>query len=255
MNKAPVLFISHGSPMRVVENTPVNHFLSNLANRLPPIKGILIISPHWETRDMRYTQKSQLGIIYDFWGFPDELYQVRYRTHNPNWLQTALVNSLSKEVLSPDSRDLDHGAWSILYLLYPEAEVPVIGLSLPIDASLNELYRLGHQLKDLREKGIMIIASGMATHNLSLLSRNGAPHDWAKSFVGWLQKKVSSKDIDHLLNYRQIAPFAEVAHPRDEHLRPLFIALGATGMEEESALLHESWEYGSGNNSCWGWGL
>lgn len=254
MVKAPALFLSHGSPMRVLENTPARAFLQALPQQLPDINGAVIISPHWETPNLQYTQQGKLQAIYDFWGFPPELSEIHYEADNPVWLQSALEGALADIPAKRVVRGLDHGAWSVLYLMYPAGKLPTIGLSLPQHASLEDLYALGERLASLREQGIMIITTGMATHNLRLFDGQGRRQEWANTFTAWLQHTVAEGNTKALLAYRELAPFAEIAHPRDEHLRPLFIALGAA-KGEQSVLLHDSWEYGTGNNSSWAWGL
>ncbi|WP_159084022.1 DODA-type extradiol aromatic ring-opening family dioxygenase [Saccharobesus litoralis] len=249
---APVLFLSHGSPMRLIEPSAATEFLSELPQQLPEIKGIVVISPHWQTAKLSYTSSEQLNPIYDFYGFPPQLSKIPYSVKNPRWLQQTLINQLGQQGLAQDKRGLDHGAWSLLYFMYPKADIPTIGLSLPRDYTPLDLYQLGQQLAPLRQQGILILASGMATHNLSRLNQSGIRQTWADEFVLWLQEKVATQDIDSLINYRTLAPNAATAHPTDEHLLPLFIALGAA-QHETSTLLHDSWEFGTANNSCWGW--
>ncbi|GDY24459.1 dioxygenase [Agarivorans sp. Toyoura001] len=248
---APVLFLSHGSPMRVLESSPANTFLKSLAGRIATPKAIVVVSPHWETTGLHFTQQAQLETIYDFWGFPNALNQIKYLPDSPEWLHQTLKRSLPH--VAGTKRGLDHGAWSLLHLMYPKQNVPVVGLSLPRDASLAELYALGEQLAALRAQGIMLVTSGMATHNLAALAYQGEPYSWALAFVEWLQHAVEQCNIQALLNYRQLAPGAQQSHPRDEHLRPLFVALGAAGAQP-AKLIHDSWELKNGNNSSWLWG-
>jgi 4,5-DOPA dioxygenase extradiol len=257
MTIAPSVYLSHGSPMRVLEDTPARTFLMTLPDSLPAIKGIVIISPHWETDGLCFTQVETLKTIYDFGGFPAELNSIVYAAKSPTWLQQALAASLAENNIEARGikRGLDHGAWSVLSLMYPNADVPVVGLSLPTEVSLPALYKLGQSLNGLRQQGIMIVTTGMATHNLREFRYQGRMETWACSFVDWLQEAVNNKDIDALFDYQTLAPYAYKAHPRDEHLRPLFIAIGASDNNEKSQLLHNSWEFGTGNNSSWAWGL
>ena len=253
---APVLYLSHGSPMRVLEDTPARDFLSNLPSSLPEVNGIVVVSAHWETDGLYYTQDTHLETIHDFGGFPDALYQIHYPAQSPGWLQRALTEQLSDSGIrvSGDNRGLDHGAWSVLCLMYPDAGIPVVGLSLP-SATLRSLHALGQALKPLRLQGVMIMTTGMPTHNLGEFRRDGGRKEqWATEFVDWLQDKVANQDLAALFDYQSVAPNARRAHPTDEHLRPLFIALGAAEGEPPS-LIHDSWELGNGNNSSWAWGL
>ena len=254
--KAPVLYLSHGSPMRVIEHSPAKDFLQQLPKHLPVPKGVLIISPHWETAGLYYTQAGVLETIHDFYGFPEELYRYQYAPQNPMWLEQITANVLSHSGLptKPMDRGLDHGAWSVLSLMYPDANIPTLGLSLPNNASTVELFELGETLASLREQGIMIVTTGMATHNFSEFKQAGAPDEWAVNFVSWLQENVRKKQYESILAYREHHPYGKRAHPTDEHLRPLFITLGAS-QDDTLELLHDSWEMANGNNSSWGCGL
>jgi len=256
MSTAPVLYISHGSPMRVIERSPARDFLVDLGQSISNIKGIVVISPHWETQGVYYSTSKHPETIHDFYGFSKALYQQQYSVASPQWLQMALQECLSVQNirLRGVDRGLDHGAWSVLKLMYPSGDIPVAALSLPINHSLETLYQLGVALKELREQGIMIVTTGLATHNLSELARLGEPQYWAVEFIDWLQQKVQEKNMDALFNYRSQAPFAEKSHPTDEHLMPLYIALGAAG-EQDTQLIHQSWELRNANNSSWAWGL
>ena len=261
----PVLFLSHGSPMRVLENSPAARFLSELGNTLPRPNAIVVISPHWETDELYFSEQPVLDTLYDFYGFPPALSQILYPAKSPAELHQQLLNCAANaslpllQRLTGKNRGLDHGAWSLLHLMYPQYDIPVVGLSLPMRASIEQLYQLGQQLAPLREQGVLIIASGMSTHNLSLLKRSGAegelPEPWAQDFINWLKPRVADNAISELVNYRQLAPAAVQAHPRDEHLRPLFIAMGAgaNGGLNKPQLIHDSWELKNGSNASWMW--
>ncbi|MCE2594803.1 dioxygenase [Motilimonas cestriensis] len=251
---APVLFLSHGSPMRVIEQSAANFFLRELGQHIARPKAIVIVSPHWETQGVAFTQQNRLETIHDFWGFPQPLNEINYPAQSADWLQNSLSNCLTAQNISHRgiARGLDHGAWSVLYLMYPKADIPTVGLSLPRNFSLSQLHQLGGALTPLREQGIMIVTTGMATHNLSEFSLTGEPCEWAKLFSQWLKHKVATNDMASLLQYRSQAPAATLSHPTDEHLRPLFIALGA-GSGGKASLIHESWELKNGNNASWQW--
>ncbi|WP_434339654.1 DODA-type extradiol aromatic ring-opening family dioxygenase [Motilimonas cestriensis] len=251
---APAFFLSHGSPMRVIEQSAANSFLRKLSHNIAIPKAIVIVSPHWETQGVAFTQQDNLATIHDFWGFPPQLSEIIYPAQSNHELQQHLSNCLTAKNISHRgiARGLDHGAWSVLYLMYPNADIPTVGLSLPKNFSLKQLHQLGEALIPLRKQGIMIITTGMVTHNLSEFSTSGEPSEWAKLFSQWLKEKVSKNDIASLLQYRSLAPAAALSHPTDEHLRPLFIALGA-GAGNKASLIHESWELKNGNNTSWQW--
>ncbi len=240
--------------MRVLENSSANQFLRELSHQYDEPKGIVIISAHWESSGLQLSTQSPLDTIHDFWGFPPELHKVIYPANSAQWLQESLHQAIEKGGfnVSRVDRGLDHGAWSILKLMYPNSAVPIVALSLPADKNLSEIYELGQALGKLREQGIMIIGSGSATHNLSALAHGGSPSHWALAFVDWLQDKVANNNLDELLDYRQLAQGGTMSHPLDEHLRPLFIAMGA-GQGSPAELIHDSWELKNINNSSWAW--
>ena len=155
--------------MRVLEDSPAKNFLQRLGEKVSNIRGLVVVSPHWETTNLQFSSGETLETLYDFYGFPEQLQQIKYPAANPKWLQQALQQNLTKASIGAVGalRGLDHGAWSVLSLMYPQAQVPCIGLSLSASMDLAGLYTLGQALIPLREQGIAIITTGMATHNLS----------------------------------------------------------------------------------------
>lgn len=251
----PSLFISHGSPNRVLDKSAAKVFLENLAEKIKKPTAIVIFSAHWMSRDLEITNHEELQTIHDFIGFSADLHRIKYKAKQPKWLFKKVSHELNQKSIKykVTNRGLDHGAWSVLSLSYPNAEIPVIALSLPIYDSLNEYLKLGEALKELRKDDILIIGSGSATHNLSKLSRNSSPDHWAIDFVTWLQKAVENKDYEQLTNIYSCHPSARIAHPSLEHYVPLLIAAG-TAKNEEAKLIHDSYELGNLNNSCFKFG-
>lgn len=242
----PVLFLSHGSPAMLLEDDPARTVLQHLAPHLPTPKSILCISPHWQTAGVALSCAVEPETIHDFYGFPAPLYRIQYPVPGAPQLAEQLQASLASggtRVKLVD-RGLDHGAWTPLKLLYPEGQVPVLGMSLPAGQTASQLYALGRQLTHLRSEGVMIIASGTATHNLGMMAAPGTPAPtWAVEFQQWLLQHLQQRS-DHLLDWQQQAPHARLAHPTTEHLDPLWVALGAA---EGAAprVLYQGYSYGS----------
>ncbi|WP_370980946.1 class III extradiol ring-cleavage dioxygenase [Agaribacterium sp. ZY112] len=246
-------FISHGPPDRLLYNSPAKQFLEKFPNLLTKkAKAIVVISAHWQSRELCISQTGKLDSQHDFWGFPKDLYNFSYQSEQPAWLSDAINKSLNTHSLKakPVSYKLDHGIWSVLKLAYPNQQIPLAALSLPQVNDLKKLYELGQALSDLRQQGVLILASGSATHNLRALSLSGQTPLWAKHFVTWLQRCVAEWDIDQLCQPYKYCEHAQLAHPSLEHYAPLLIAMGAA-KKSSTRLIHESWEYGSLNNSSW----
>ncbi len=251
----PSLFISHGAPNRVLSNSSAKDFLKSLAKDLPEPKAIIVFSAHWLSHDLEISNNEELSTIHDFMGFSAELHKVQYEAKQPKWLFNKICALLQEKEIAykKNSRGLDHGAWSVLSLSYPKGNIPITALSVPRYKNLNDYLLLGEAFKELRREGILIIGSGGATHNLSRLSHGSTPEPWAVDFVAWLQKCVQDKNYAELTNLYDAHPSATIAHPSLEHYVPLLIAAGAA-MHEQSMLIHDSYEFGSLNNSCFSFG-
>lgn len=243
---APVWFISHGAPDLVLRDQPATQFLATL--RLGGIKGLVVISAHWFSRsELQINIEPSPALMYDFYGFPEPLYQIRWPARSPQWLQEAVGDQLLLAGLpaTPVHRELDHGVWSPLSLMDPQSEIPLVQLSIPANFTPPQLWQLGEALQGLRAQGIGILASGAITHNLRALGPDDSPvPGWARTFVSWLEQTMEQGDRTALEDYRARAPGAVESHPHDDHLRPLFVALGAAGSDRPTRL-HQSWDYGS----------
>lgn len=244
----PAVFISHGAPDLPIRNGAATQFLKNLGQQLPNPKAILVISAHWNTGKPTVSAASQPKTIHDFSGFPTALYQLTYPAPGAPDLAVRVASLLANAGLACDihsSRGLDHGAWTPLMLIYPAANVPVLQLSIQHFAGTEHHYRLGQALQPLRQEGVLIFASGAATHNLGAFdSRYDAdPPAWVQMFDEWLANAIVQGNKDALLNYRQLAPYAIENHPTEEHLLPLFVALGAS--TANGTQLHRSYTYGA----------
>ena len=245
--KQPAIFVSHGSPMLMFEPVPARDFMSRLGAELGRPAAILSVSAHWETSAPRASTAEHPETIHDFGGFPDELYRVQYPAPGaPDLAREAVarLNAAGFGALADGRRGLDHGAWVPLALMYPDAEVPVAQLSIQPALGPAHHIALGRALAPLREKDVLILASGSATHNLGTMEygRHDSPPGWAVAFDDWLASALESGDEGALAEYRRRAPYAREAHPRDEHLMPVFVAFGAGSGARR---LHRSFTHGS----------
>jgi 4,5-DOPA dioxygenase extradiol len=232
MARLPSVFISHGSPMHALQPGPAGEAWAALGRDLPRPKAILIASAHWETNVPMLTGSPRPETIHDFSGFPEPLYKLRYPVPGaPGLAQRA--QSLLKEAGFTagidGTRGLDHGAWAPLLYAYPDADIPVVQLSLQPDFGPTHHVALGRALRKLAEEEVLVIGSGHLTHNLRDFDRSGraAPAPYAKEFQHWVFEKIEARSLDELAEYRSLSPHGVRAHPTDEHFLPLFVALGA----------------------------
>jgi len=242
---ASVLFVAHGSPLLTLQPGAAGAALAELATTLQRPQAVLVISPHWETELATVGTASQLDTIHDFGGFDPALYAIQYPpSGSPQGAQQVVeaLKTAGLTVTTDPRRGLDHGAWVPLRYLFPAADVPVVPLSIQHPGGPEHAYRVGQALAPLTEQGWLIVASGNITHNLrdwQQASRGGAVDtSYAQRFSDWVAAQLSSGQVEPLLHYRDRQPDAELAHPRDEHLLPLFTALGAAGEGAGARAIH-----------------
>jgi len=251
MKSLPSLFVSHGSPMLAVEDSPARRFLMAWPCRNPRPQAILVVSAHWQSRGGPEVGFAANPVtLYDFGGFPRDLYEINYPAPGaPDLAAQAaqLLRDAGFRVGYNTKRGMDHGAWIPLCLMYPKADVPVFQVSLIRNAGPEEHYRLGMALRGLRDQGVIIIGSGSLTHNIQEFTGQ-RPYDppplWVTGFVDWMAETLTSGSSVELMDYREHAPFAERNHPTEEHLMPLFVALGAAGDFPFVDRVHSSNSYG-----------
>jgi 4,5-DOPA dioxygenase extradiol len=254
---APALFISHGAPTLALEPNPAHRFLRQLPQRLPRPLAILAVSAHWTTAQPAVSNAARPDTIHDFAGFPPQLYDLTYPAPGAPDLAEEVHGQLQAAgiaVTRDSHRGLDHGAWIPLRLMYPDADIPVTQLSIQPQLGPAHHLALGRALQALRRRGVLLLASGGLVHNLGRLDRSGGPPPWAARFEQWMTDAVVGGDLQGLLAYRERAPHAEDAHPTDEHLLPLFVALGAAGEHPRGSVLHRSFTYGSLSMACYAFG-
>ncbi|GAB3625288.1 aromatic ring-opening dioxygenase LigB [Pandoraea terrae] len=230
----PSLYVSHGAPLLAIEPGRTGPLLSALGRTLPRPKEILVISPHWTTPTPRVGSLAQQRTIHDFGGFPRELYELQYPAAGAPALaeRTAgLLRGAGLPAALDDQWGLDHGAWVPLRYLYPDADVPVTQLSLQRQQGPEYHYRVGQALAPLAREGVLILTSGSFTHNLHEVFRTQNEDEveapYLREFVAWFTEHMAALDLQALFDYRARAPHAQRAHPTDEHLLPIFVALGA----------------------------
>lgn len=227
--RMPALYIGHGAPP-LLDDPLWSGQLAAWAQDLPRPTAILIVSAHWESAPVSLTA-SGAPLVYDFGGFDQKYYRMTYETPDATALaqRIAAMMPAGEPVHQHASRGLDHGAWVPLRIMYPDADIPVLQMSLPTHDP-GRLLQLGARLRPLRDEGVLIIGSGFLTHGLPFLRefRIDAPAPgWSSDFDAWAAEALAAGDVDALANYRELAPGLPYAHPTVEHYTPLFVTLGA----------------------------
>jgi 4,5-DOPA dioxygenase extradiol len=245
----PSLFLSHGAPTLPSTDTPARTFLQELGGNLSRPRAILVISAHWETTVPTVSAVERNETIHDFGGFPRALYELQYPAAGAPWVAAQvfeLLRASGIECRTDYRRGLDHGAWVPLLLMYPQADIPVLQLSIQPHLGPGHHLLMGRVLAPLMQAGVLIIGSGSLTHDLSEFRGHGpndpAP-DWVNNFANWFHDSLTSGATEDLLDYRKKAPFATKNHPTEEHLLPLYAALGAAGEKPRTKRLHASSTY------------
>lgn len=230
----PVLFLSHGSPMTALGGDALSDAWIGMAAAMRRPAAILVVSAHWETQIPMVTGAAHLSTIHDFYGFPERLYTLRYPAPGSPELAQRIKALLTRQGFATGidpTRGLDHGAWVPLRTLFPDADIPVLQLSLQAGRCARHHLALGAALAPLVHEGVLLVASGHMTHNLADYMRGGAegPRAQTRAFRDWVHARLLGGDRDVLLDWHDLAPHAAFAHPTPEHFLPLFVALGAAG--------------------------
>ena len=232
----PALFVPHGAPTFALRPGAAGAALVAAARALAHPRAIVIVSAHWDTATPTVGFAERPDTIHDFWGFPEELYTLRYPATGCREAAQEVVAAIAAAglpVQRDEQRGLDHGAWIPLRLMFPDADMPVIPLSLQSQGGPEAAWRLGRALAPLAARGFLVIGSGNVTHNLRDFQiawrQGGQTPDYVRAFADWMADRLAAHDLAALLDYRQQAPGAVQAHPTDEHLLPLYVALGAAG--------------------------
>lgn len=251
----PSYFFAHGAPSIVLEENEYTKLLKQFKDHTPKPKAIVLFSAHWEESIQTVSAADTYETIYDFGGFQDELYQMTYPAKNNRKLVEQIQSLFTNhgfENVRNEKRGLDHGAWAVLKLLYPDADIPVVALSVNRYLTNEQQYQIGKSLAELREQNVLIIGSGGTVHNLRRLNwQSEGIDEWAEQFDNWIQHKLESWDTEALFQYRELAPNAQDAVPTNEHFIPLLLAMGTGDTNRQAKLLHRSFQYGNLSLSCW----
>ncbi len=240
--------------MLALSATPAQAFLRSLGGSLPRPRAIVVASPHFLAREPVVVADPQPPMIYDFGGFPDELYRITYPAPGEPVLAgevAKLIRAAGLPVHLVGERGFDHGTWVPLSLMFPEADIPIVQLSIQPEEDAEYHLRLGRALEPLRDEDVLIVGTGAMTHNLRELMTGGLkpadapPEDWALAFTNWIAEKAEAGDADALVGYATTAPSALRAHPADDHFLPFFVALGAAGDGAHGERIHASIEHGA----------
>ena len=242
ISRTPVLYLSHGAPPLADDPTWRAELAAVSAGMRKPT-AILIVSAHWEAAPLTLAATETVPLVYDFWGFPEHYYQVQYAAPGAPELAAQvrkLVQVPGTPVDDDPTRGLDHGAYVPLKEMYPDADIPVLQMSLPTKDPYR-LMELGRRLRPLRDEGVLIVGSGFITHGLPFLTRenwldhSAPPPGWSSDFDAWAGEALARGDVDTLAAYAAEAPGMPYAHPTVEHYIPLFVTLGAA-TEPDAAL-------------------
>jgi len=246
IKKMPALFIGHGTPMNAIEDNEYTRNWLKMAGEFPKPKAILAISAHWYTNGSKITDDAQPKMIYDMYGFPDELYKVVYGAPGAPELAHLTKNLIKRDVKIDKSWGLDHGTWSVLCKMYPEEDIPVYQLSVDSSASAETHFKIGQEISSLREKGVLILGSGNVVHNLSEIGWEiEGGHPWADDFDNYIKNKIISRENKDVIDYKSAGKSSELAFYTPDHYFPLLYVLGASKEDDKLTIFNDSRTLGS----------
>ena len=247
MSKMPVLFVGHGSPMNAIEDNVYSKTWREIGERIPKPKAIISISAHWFTNGTKVMNEEQPRTVYDMYGFPKELYEVKYDPPGSINLAKIAKELITKESEYDNSWGIDHGTWSVLVHMFPEKDIPLFQISVDAHALAEEHYRIGKELSSLREEGVLIFTSGNVVHNLRCVDWNmgNKGFEWAYQFDDFILDNILKNNHDSILSYEDLGEIAKLAVPTTDHFYPLLYALGASNEEDKVTVFNQSGELGS----------
>jgi 4,5-DOPA dioxygenase extradiol len=253
-DKMPVLFIGHGSPMNAILDNNFTQHLSKISQNFERPNAILVISAHWLTTGKTFVSVNPSPkTIYDFGGFPAALYQVKYEPKGSPEMAKALIKEVkSMSIIEEHERGLDHGAWTVLRHIYPDADVPVFQMSIDYSKPPQFHYELAKELQNLRKKGVLILGSGNIVHNLRQMDwqNPAAGFDWAKEFDEIVKTNINSRNFQQLVDYQALGSAAKLSIPTPDHYYPMLYSLGLSDKNEEIKYTYEGLEMGSISMRC-----
>lgn len=254
MNKRmPAFFIAHGSPLNIILDNDYTNVLKNIKNNIDEPKAILIISAHWKTRGAYVNISQKPKQIYDFYGFPEELYNIKYEPLGAKDYGHSVADKLKEfYIKTTEEWGLDHGAWGILKHIYPEADIPVFQLSLNGLKDNKYHYELGKKLSFLRNEGVLILGSGNIVHNLMRMKDEmySEPHSFAVDFEKNIKDSLINNRHEDIINYNNLGQIAKLSVPTDEHFLPLLYLIGMQEEDEKAEFIYEGFQNGSMSMTC-----
>ena len=244
MNRMPVLFVGHGTPMNAIEDNEFSRQWRRIGKLLPRPEAVVSVSAHWFTKGTRVSDAPKTKMVYDMYGFPDELYQVAYPAPG-----SPRFAGLAKQLLAAQADNtwgLDHGSWSVLRRLFPMADVPVFQISVDRTATAMEHFEMGRKLRELRDQGALILGSGNVVHNLSRVnwSMNGG-YPWAEAFDRYIQDNVLRREFENVVHYQNAGASSEAAFFLMDHFAPLLYVLGASDDNDQITVFNDACTLGS----------
>ena len=253
--KQPVLFIGHGNPMNAISDNNFTKSLKKISETIEKPEAIVVISAHWQTKGTSITLSDDPRQIYDFYGFPKELYNVVYQPKGKEKLSNYIIETLNTEgiiVTGVDYWGLDHGSWAILTHIFPKGDIPVLQLSLDADLDVDSHYQIGKKLSFLRDMGVLVIGSGNIVHNLQDMGKEtlSEPYSWAVEFDRYIADSISSGNHNNLIDYKQAGECAEISLPTDEHYLPLIYVAAMQTPGEKTEFLYDEIHHSSLSMRC-----
>jgi len=242
----PVIFIGHGSPMNAIEENEYTKGWKEIKKYIQKPAAILSISAHWVTNGTKVSTVENPKTIHDFYGFPKELYDVEYKAKGSTEIALKTIGLLDGFATADNSWGLDHGTWSVLNVMYPNADIPVYQMSIDMNAMPQELFEIGKKLKSLRDSNILIMGSGNIVHNLGIMNysmKDG--FDLAIEFNDYITEKIEQRDFESIFNYKNLGNAASLSVPTTEHFDPLLYVLGATSESDKVTIFNKSYMAGS----------
>ncbi len=245
--RLPALFVGHGNPMNAVEDNAYSRAWAELGEKLPRPQAILCVSAHWMTQGRSLVHVGRKPrTIHDFGGFPRELFAQAYPAPGAPEAAAATLELLQTHHVAPDEEwGLDHGAWSVLIRMFPNADAPVFQLSLDLGMPPLAHLELARELKTLRERGVLIVGSGNLVHNLGAMRPGGAPYDWGLDFDAQMKARIDARDAAGVANALDSSRTARLSHPTPEHFLPVLYPLGVADEKDELSFFSESFDLAS----------
>ncbi len=243
---SPVLFVGHGSPMNAIEENPFTQKWEELGRELPRPDVILCVSAHWYTDGSRTTDSEAPRMIYDMYGFPEALYRVVYGAPGSPHFARLTADLVSSEVKIDNNWGFDHGAWSVLHRMFPDADIPVFQLSVDRRADAQTWFQIGQDLRPLRKEGVLILGSGNVVHNLARINWEMAGgYPWAEEFDSYIKENILAGDFDNVVHYERAGEFSRLAFYTPDHYAPLLYALGAVEEGDSVSVFNDACMMGS----------